>query len=174
MKPFWVVLFLTILGGCTALQPKAKAPARTPAEQRIQTLIQEDGIHVVHFWAPWCGNSKAELKAGWYELIESYKTRSEVKFTFVTIWNDGQSGRERMDQYLIPKSVEEVLQPDLGASSDHSKRRKTFLGMPLIWVPTTWVFHQNGKLAYAFNYGEMTMEQVRAAIEGAKASWSHE
>lgn len=178
-----LVLWAALWGGCrhTAPAPRVAETASrfalpsinlTPAEKRVKDIVSGDGIHVIHFWAPWCGNSRSELQNGWYELIGQYQNRKDVTFTFVTIWNDGESGRDRMNQYLIPPATEEITTPN--ESSDDELRRKIFLGLPVTWIPTTWVFHQNGQLAYAFNYGELTMDQLRAAIEGAQSDWPHE
>lgn len=145
--------------------------ALTDAEQRVADLLRTEGIHVVHFWAPWCDNSIAELRNGWYDLVERHP---EVSFTFVTIWNDDESGRETLDRYGLPERVLELTQPDFGPSDDKAQRRRTFLGLPVTWIPTTWVFRDEGILAYAFNYGELEMEQIDRAIAGARSSWPHD
>jgi thiol-disulfide isomerase/thioredoxin len=156
----------------TPQDPDATVPpdtaAMTPAEKSVSSIIQTDGIHIVHFWAPWCSNSIDELRDGWYELVERHP---DVTFTFVTIWNDGESGRDTMERFGIPERVTEVTQPDFGPSEDKAQRRRAFLGLPVTWIPTTWVFHKNGELAYAFNYGELEMEQIDRAIAGARSSW---
>jgi hypothetical protein len=36
------------------------------------------------------------------------------------------------------------------------------------------VFHRNGELAYAFNYGEASMAQLQEAIDGARRDWSRD
>jgi hypothetical protein len=143
----------------------------TEAEQAVQATIAEDGIHVIHFWAPWCGNSISELRNGWYEVIESNPT---VSFTFVTIWSDGESGQTELDRYAIPERVTVLTQEDFGPSDDKANRRKQFLGLPVTWIPTTWVFRDGGTLAYAFNYGEMQMDQLQQAIDGAHSEWNHD
>ncbi len=163
----------------TLMEPDAPAPpdtaataeAMTDAERRVAELLSTDGLHVVHFWAPWCDNSVAELRSGWYELVERHP---EVSFTFVTVWNDGESGRETLDRYGLPERVLELRQPDFGPSDDKAQRRRTFLGLPVTWVPTTWVFRDGGTLAYAFNYGELEMAQLDRAIAGARSSWPHD
>ena len=53
-------------------------------------------------------------------------------------------------------------------------RRRAFLGLPLSWTPTTWVFNREGTLAYAFNYGEVSNEMLALAIEHARDEWMHE
>jgi len=154
-----------------AAAPTAAAPADTAltdAERTVRALLQEEGVHVVHFWAPWCDNSTGELAQGWYEVIEN---NPEVDFTFVTIWSDGADGAETLQHYAIPDRVRVLTQTDHGPSADKPNRRKTFLGMPVTWIPTTWVFRANGELAYAFNYGEVTMPQLQQAIDGVTRDW---
>ena len=60
------------------------------------------------------------------------------------------------------------------SSADRDFRRRTFLGLPLSWTPTTWVFNREGKLAYAFNYGEVSNEMLALAIEHARDEWMHD
>jgi thiol-disulfide isomerase/thioredoxin len=145
----------------------AEAPL-TEAEQTVQALIAEDGVHVVHFWAPWCGNSIAELDAGWTDLVNA---NEEVSFTFVTIWNNGNSGEHLLDRYALAGRITELTQPDNGPSSDKSQRRRAFLGLPVTWIPSTWVFHKNGELAFAMNYGEMPMETIQQLIDATRSRW---
>lgn len=145
--------------------------ARTDVEAAVEAAVQGDGVHVVHFWAPWCGNSRAEFESGWYEVVEA---NPDVSFTFVTIWNDGRDGEATLRRYGIPERVAVYAQPDLGPSADRANRRTTFLGMPLSWTPTTWIFNRRGKLAYAFNYGEVSAEMLVTAIGHARDEWTHD
>ena len=178
MRLLLVVLALLGFAPGPAAQPASSdAPSvldstsMTAAEKRVADILREEGIHVVHFWAPWCDNSIVELRAGWYELVERHP---EVSFTFVTVWNDGASGRETLDRYGLPARVVELTQEDFGPSDDKAQRRYSFLGLPMTWIPTTWVFHRGGELAYAFNYGELEMEQLDRAIEDARSAWAHD
>ena len=143
--------------------------ALSPAERAVQATIQQDGVHVVHFWAPWCDNSLAEFAAGWYEVVENHP---DVSFTFVTLWNDGEIGEPMLTRYAIPERVTRLVVD--GEKPAKEDRRTSFLGMRVSWIPTTWVFNRNGELATAFNYGEASPEQLGAAIEGAQSDWPHE
>ena len=163
-------LLLLGIAHATSAQP-APSPPMTSAEKRVADILKEDGLHVVHFWAPWCDNSIAELRNGWYEFVERHP---DVSVTFVTVWSDGESGRETMDRYGLPARVVELTQEDFGPSEDKAQRRRSFLGLPVTWIPTTWVFHQNGELAFAFNYGELEMEQLDDAIAAARSDWPHD
>ena len=156
----------------------ASAPAdsladRTEVEAAVAATIEQEGIHVVHFWAPWCGNSRAEFEGGLYEVVEAHP---DVTFSFVTIWTDGRDSADRLARYGIEASDRVFVygQPDRGPSADRDLRRRSFLGLPLSWTPTTWVFNREGKLAYAFNYGEVSNEMLALAIEHARDEWMHE
>lgn len=141
----------------------------TDAERSVRETITADGVHVVHFWAPWCDNSTNELARGWYEVVEQ---NADVGFTFVTIWNDGEVGAGTLDRYAIPERAARLVVP--GARPARADRQLTFLGLPVSWIPTTWVFNRNGQLAYAFNFGELTMSQLQQALDGARSEWKHE
>jgi len=148
--------------------PVLTANTPTDAERTVQELLKEDGVHVVHFWAPWCPNAKNELEAGWGDLI---RNNENVSFVFVSIWNDGESGASVLSQYDIPDRVTTLTLPDTGPSDEKDKRRREFLGLPFTWSPSTWIFHQNGEIAFAMNYGEMKMSTVQALISNTQADW---
>ena len=145
----------------------AEAPAEASlayAEAEVREIIAEDGLHVVHFWAPWCGNSKRELNAGWSGLVEAHP---EVSFTFVTIWNEGESGAQLMRAYNIPNRVRELLAQPPGGNG----RIDEFLDLPVTWIPSTWIFNNNGELAFAMNYGEMKMETIDHLLDVSARDW---
>ncbi len=155
-------------------QPASVSPASgdslTEAEKRVQEIISREGIHVVHFWAPWCDNSISELRNGWYELIEQ---NEDVTFTFVTVWNDGRDGSAELKKFAIPDHVLELTLPDYGPSEDKSRRRYAFLNLPLTWIPSTWIFQDSGKLAFALNYGEMEIPVLQQLIDVARKDWKY-
>ncbi|WP_157621250.1 TlpA family protein disulfide reductase [Salisaeta longa] len=151
-------------------RPALSANAATAAEQAVQQQIRQDGVHVVHFWAPWCGNSLRELKSGWADLVEAHPN---VTFTFVTVWNNGQSGADTLAAHNIPGRVTERTLADLGPNSitTNEHRRRQFLGLPVTWIPTTWIFHNNGELAFALNYGELPMDTLARLIGMTQQEW---
>lgn len=159
---------LTKQTSVTSAKPAVSVSPTTAAERQVQNVIAEGGLHVVHFWAPWCSNSKRELKNGWTSLIANNPT---VTFTFVTVWNDGETDAGVLDNYNLPDRVTEVAQPDLGPSNQVSNRRRSFLTHPVSWVPSTWIFHNQGELAFALNYGEMEMSTLQSLLNTTRKDW---
>jgi len=149
-------------------RPATAVRPTTEAEQYVQQVIEKDGLHVVHFWAPWCQNSTAELKNGWADLV---RDNPNVTFTFVTVWNDGEDGASVLRDHNLPDRVTEVTQLDLGPSDNEANRRQSFLSHPVTWIPSTWIFHNNGELAFALNYGEMRTETIQSLIEATRRDW---
>ena len=169
------LLFILALFG-PALSAQTTADADPPdnltsTEQTVREIIAQEGIHVVRFWNPDCGNSLSELQHGLYEVIEN---NPEVTFTFVTVWNDEETGQDVLGGYSIPERVAMLVQPDNGPSEDIGNRRYEFLGLPVTWTPTTRIYHRNGVLAYAFNYGEQSPETLQQAIDNTRNEWAHD
>lgn len=166
-----VLLAAVLLPLVACAQTAPTAPAAVPTdlasvEAAVRAQVAQDGVHVVHFWAPWCDNSLNELRAGWYEVVDAHP---DASFTFVTIWNDGEVGEDALTRFAIPGRVTRLVVD--GARPLREDRRMTFLGLPVSWIPTTWVFNRNGLLATAFNHGEATPAQLNDAIEAAGRSW---
>ncbi|MEL6616981.1 MAG: thioredoxin family protein, partial [Bacteroidota bacterium] len=111
--------------GPTPLAPAASVlpdTSMSDAEVRVLETVQTEGIHVVHFWAPWCGNSMNELRSGLYETIEEHP---DVTFTFVAVRNNGEDGADTLARYGIPERVEVLAHP--------GGKPVTFLGRPITW-----------------------------------------
>ena len=177
MRFLFLAAALLPLTACAQTLPPAPDPmpenatvapgaSLSPAEEAVRATIAQDGVHVVHFWAPWCDNSLNELRAGWYEVVDAHP---DASFTFVTIWNGAEVGEETLTRFAIPERVTRLVVD--GPRPERAQRRMTFLGLPVSWIPTTWVFNRNGLLATAFNHGEATPAQLTEAIEAAGRSW---
>ena len=143
--------------------------AESPAEQALLTAIKSPQTTVVHLWAPWCSNCQAELKTGgWTKVINE---NPEVKFYFVSIWNDGQDGRAMLNKFGI------AAQPNVTILADPGPRRgenkiKQLAGLPLSWIPTTWIY-KGGDLRYALNYGEVRFPVLQQFLTDSQSEWSH-
>ena len=135
-----------------------------PTDAALRETVAADGVHVVHVWAPWCDNSLNEHAPVWAD----WRGLGADTVTFVTVWNDGASGAEALRETGV-EGVRELVVP--GPKPEKPDRRLTLLGLPVTWIPTTWVVNRGGLLATAFNYGEVSREQLAAAVEGARSGW---
>jgi thiol-disulfide isomerase/thioredoxin len=161
----WIVRFpiLVALLAATALR------AESPAEQQILEAIRSPDVSVVHLWAPWCSNCQAELKSGgWLKMT---KDNPQVKFYFVSIWNNGEDGRAMLQKFQITDQQNVTILADPGPRKGDDKI-KQFAGMPLSWIPTTWIY-KGGDLRYALNYGEVRFDVLQQFLEDTQSEWSH-
>jgi len=142
--------------------------AASPAEQQIGEAIKASGLTVVHLWAPWCSNCQAELKSGgWTKTV---KDNPDVKFYFVSVWNSGQDGRDMLAKFEIAQQPNVTIFADPGPrGAGHIKQ---FAGLPLSWIPTTWIF-KGGELRYALNYGEIRFPVLQQLISDSGSGWEH-
>jgi thiol-disulfide isomerase/thioredoxin len=155
-----IVLFLAVASLSSRLL------AGSPAEQQVAEAVKAQGLSVVHLWAPWCSNCQAELKSGgWTKTV---KGNPEVKFYFVSVWNSGEDGRAMLAKYEIAQQPNVTILADPGPrGADHIKH---FGGLPLGWIPTTWIF-RGGDLRYALNYGEIRFPVLQQFIADSNSEW---
>jgi thiol-disulfide isomerase/thioredoxin len=140
-----------------------------PAEKKVLAAIKSPDLSVIHLWAPWCSNCQAELKGGgWSKMV---KDNPQVKFYFVSVWNDGGEGKAMLSKFLIADQPNVTILADPGPRRGNNKI-KQFAGMPLSWIPTTWVY-KGGDLRYALNYGEVRFDVLQQFLEDSKSEWSH-
>ena len=143
--------------------------AQSPAEQQVHDAIKSSQLTVIHLWAPWCSNCQAEFKSGgWTKMITD---NPQVKFYFVSVWNDGQDGRAMLKKFGIADQPNGTILADPGPRRGDNKI-KQFVGLPLSWIPTTWIY-KGGNLRYALNYGEVRFPVLQQFLEDSKSEWSH-
>lgn len=146
----------------------ASLRAQSPAEQQVVDAIKSSALTVVHLWAPWCPNCQAELKnGGWLKMV---KENPEVRFYFVSVWNGGEDGRAMLKKFDIPDQPNVTILADAGPRGEN--HIKQFAGLPLSWIPTTWVY-KGGDLRYALNYGEVRFPVLQQFLVDSEAAWSH-
>jgi len=143
--------------------------AESPAEQQVLAAMKSPELTIVHLWAPWCSNCQAELKSGGW--LKTIKDNPQVKFYFVSVWNDSQDGRAMLERFQIADQPNVRILADPGPRRGENKINK-FTGLPLSWIPTTWIF-KDGDLRYALNYGELRFAVLQQFIEDSKSEWSH-
>src|SRR5215831_19343437 len=91
----------------------------SPAEQKVVDAIKSPGLSVVHLWAPWCSNCQAELKSGgWLKMV---KDNPQVHFYFVSVWNNGDDGRDMLKKFNIAD------QPNVSILADPGPRGKAHI-----------------------------------------------
>jgi thiol-disulfide isomerase/thioredoxin len=143
--------------------------AQSPAEQGILDAIKAPGLSVVHLWAPWCSNCQTELRSGgWLKIV---KDNPDVKFYFVSVWNDGGDGKSMLSKFQLADQPNVTILADPGPRRGNNKI-KQFAGMQVTWIPTTWVY-KGGELYYALNYGEARFPVLQQFLEDSKSEWSH-
>lgn len=158
-------LLVLLLGGTGALSGFS-APT---AEFRATELVRQEGLSVVHLWAPWCSNCQAELKSGgWTKMIEA---NPQVRFVFVSIWNAGEDGGSMLKKFGIGEQANVSVLADPGPRSGADKIKR-FLDLPVTWIPSTWVF-KGGDLRYALNFGEVRFPVLQQFLEDSNSEWSH-
>ena len=160
-RQLWSVIFALALLTQSLL-------ATPPAEQVVTDAVKGPDLTVVHLWASWCSNCQAELKSGgWTKIV---KENPKVKFYFVSVWNGGEDGRAMLAKYEVAQ------QPNVTILADPRPRGaghiKQFAGLPLSWIPTTWIF-KGGDLRYALNYGEIRFPMLQQLISDSDSGSDH-
>lgn len=160
-----ILALLVAVGSSVRAQEAAVA-----MEQQVAAITAGAQVTIVHFWAPWCANCKAEMQpAGWAKFIAA---NPEVQFVFLNIMHRGQ------DPSLVLKAGELGGQPNLrllthpNPSSKADDKLKQFLGLPITWIPTTWIF-RDGKLRFALNYGEARWPVLQQFVDDTRDQWKH-
>src|SRR5439155_190179 len=98
-----------------ALVAATSLRAESPAEEKVTQAIKSPDLSIVHLWAPWCSNCQAELKnGGWLKMV---KDNAQVKFYFVSVWNDGGDGKSMLSKFQIADQPNVTILADTGAGT---------------------------------------------------------
>lgn len=137
-------------------------------EQEVASIVAGPQVTVVHFWAPWCSNCAAEMKdGGWTKFVNG---NPAVKVVFLNIWHEGQSGDRKLAAAGLGGQKNFVAMTHPNGSNSRGEKLEQFLGFPLQWVPSTWVY-RDGKLRFALNYGEVRFEMLQQMVNDAGVGW---
>jgi len=160
----WWLAFFT-----AGLLRAADVPADA-IEMQVADLVAGPQVTIVHFWAPWCPNCRAEMTPdGWAKFIA---TNPAVKVVFVNTWHKGQDPAPKLAAAGLGAQPNLLLLTHPNPSRLEADRLNHFLGLPLTWVPTTWVYRA-GKLRVAFNYGEIRFPVLQQMVDDATSKWEH-
>lgn len=155
------------------LAPLVRAAAPEPAgiEQQLAEAVKSPKVTIVHLWAPWCPNCKAELaNGGWAKFIAA---NPDVQVIFVTVWRGTQGdGRALLEQNGVGAQPNFRLLVHPNASRKKGERMTELLGLPVTWIPSTWVY-RDGTLRYALNYGELRFPLLQQLVSDASDAWEH-
>ena len=136
-------------------------------ERRVAETVASPKVTVVHFWATWCDNCRAELKSGgWKKIIEA---NPDVNFVFVTV-RDEKPGAPVLAKYDLGAQKNFVNLQHPNPSQIKGEQLGSFLGLQLGWVPATWVYRE-GKQRYAINYGQTRFEMLQQMITDSSGNW---
>jgi thiol-disulfide isomerase/thioredoxin len=146
---------------------RADEKAVPAVEQQIADATSSPRVTVVHFWAPWCSNCRAELaNGGWSGFIAA---NPDVNFVFVTVWNPAD-GRDVLEKSGVgaEKNFQLLLYPN--GPRKRGEKVAELLGIPISWIPTTWIFRE-GELRFAMNYGELRFPMLQQLVKDSSENW---
>ena len=159
-----------LLGLLTAVALHAAEALPPPLEKEVAAIVAGPQVTVVHFWAPWCPNCQAEMSPeGWARFIAA---NPEVRFVFLNIWHKGQDPQPKLTAAGLGAQPNLLLLTHPNPSRLAADKLTTFLGLPVTWIPTTWVY-RDGKLRTAFNYGEIRFSMLQQMVDDARDEWKH-
>jgi len=166
------LMFLRTIGLATLLlvafvAAKAADSTLLPVEQQVRDFTNAPQTTVVHFWATWCPNCRAELASqGWKQIIEA---NPDTHFVFVTLWSD-DDGRATLAKYGIGEQKNFTLIAHPSHSRKKEDRVSAFMGQSIAWIPAAWVYKE-GQMRYALNYGEIRFPILQQFIEDTSNKW---
>lgn len=139
-------------------------------EREIAAAVAVPQVTVVHFWAPWCPNCRAEMRPeGWAKFVNA---NPKVRVVFINFWHNGDDPAPKLAAAGLGSQPNLRLLTHPNPSRSAADRVNTFLGLPITWIPSTWVY-RDGKLRVAFNYGEIRFPVLQQMVDDATNKWTH-
>ena len=107
-------------------------------------------------------------KSGWSSFIG---LNPDADFIFVTVWGgDSGDGRALLEKNGVGAQTNFQLLVHPNASRKKADKMTEFLGLPVSWIPSTWVF-RDGQLRYALNYGELHFPMLQQLVRDSSDKW---
>jgi hypothetical protein len=138
-----------------------------PIEQQVAAAVESPKVTIVHFWATWCANCRAELvSGGWKKFIEA---NPNVHVIFVTV-RDEKAGAPELAKYGIgpQKNFTHLQHPN--ASRRKEEEMTSFMGQRVGWIPATWIY-RNGRQRFALNYGQIRFAILQQLVDDTDPKW---
>ena len=104
---------------------------------------------------------------GWRKFTEE---NPKVRVVFINIWHKNLDAAAALKVAGLGPQPNFLARTDANSSNQRGEKLETFLGFPVQWVPTTWVYRQ-GKLRYALNYGEIRFAMLQQMVADASEQW---
>ncbi|PTY06400.1 hypothetical protein DB347_13320 [Opitutaceae bacterium EW11] len=165
MKLLFYSLFLA--GLVVAVPAQSAETTTTDVEKEVTAAVKSSRVTIVHLWAPWCPNCMSELKNhGWRDFLS---VNPDVGVIFVTVWSSAD-GKAELEKYGLTEQENFEWFHHPNTSRTKEERLKTFLGQPIVWIPSTWIY-KDGQLRYALNYGEVRFPLLQQLVRDAEAKW---
>lgn len=160
----WAVVAM----GLTALARAGEGDASAAFEKELAGLVAGPQVTIVHLWAPWCPNCKAEMTPeGWAKFLAA---NPEVKVIFVNVWHKDQDGAPKLAAGGLGGQANFLALTHPNPSRTEGERLERLLGLPVSWLPSTWVFRE-GRLRFALNYGEVRFDMLQQLVRDAHPVW---
>ena len=152
----------------TALGP-LRAESAAAFEEKLFAEVSREDITVVHLWASWCHNCVNEHQDdGWKNFIEA---NPHIEFVFVSVWGSAADDAAHLAKHDLGDQPNLKIWRHPNQSRRGDQRVRELLGLPVTWMPTTWVF-RDSRMRYAINYGEVRFDMLDQMLkDSVKGQW---